>query len=206
MKRGPIAVLAAVLVTSTAAFASLGGWAVVSVRRFRRLVVGKPLQLQWQVRQHGSRRYRPLPTLEARSGRVALPERRGPSRRMAREATEGRSPSRSRRLAGHHRERIRSKQGGAHPLAGGRLDQADSRDGRGAPRDDRDLAFFPSRSGDAVCSRDGMRRVSRPQCRPDQGRGERFRAESLHPEVCRRLLARFLGTPRSAIDQRQANA
>jgi cytochrome c553 len=70
MKRPSIAILAAVLVASTAAFASLGGWAVVSVSKIPDAwVVGKSLQLQWQVRQHGiSPLYDLSPTLEARSG------------------------------------------------------------------------------------------------------------------------------------------
>ena len=70
MKKPSIAILVAVLVVSTAAFASLGGWAVVSVSKIPDAwVVGKPLQLQWQVRQHGISPLHDLsPTLEARSG------------------------------------------------------------------------------------------------------------------------------------------
>ena len=69
MKRLFIAVPAALLL-STAAFAVFGGWAVVSVSKIPDAwIVGKPLQLSWQVRQHG---LTPLPglkpTLEARSG------------------------------------------------------------------------------------------------------------------------------------------
>ena len=70
MKRPSIAILVAALVASTAAFASLGGWAVVSVSKIPDAwVVGKPLQLQWQVRQHGISPLHDLsPTLEARAG------------------------------------------------------------------------------------------------------------------------------------------
>ena len=70
MKRLPIAVLAAVLILSTAAFALSGGWAVVSVSKIPDAwIVGKPLQLSWQVRQHGIAPLEGLkPTLEARSG------------------------------------------------------------------------------------------------------------------------------------------
>lgn len=70
MKRPSIAVLTSALVASTVAFASLGGWAVVSVSKIPDAwVVGKPLQLQWQVRQHGIAPLADLsPTLEARSG------------------------------------------------------------------------------------------------------------------------------------------
>src|SRR5687768_6364362 len=70
MKNVSIVVLAAVLVLSTAAFAFFGGWAVVSVSKIPDAwIVGKPLQLSWQVRQHGTSRMEGLaPTLEARSG------------------------------------------------------------------------------------------------------------------------------------------
>ena len=70
MKRASIVVLAAVLLASTAAFAFLGGWAVVSVSKIPDAwIVGKPLQLSWQVRQHGiSLLPRLEPTLVARSG------------------------------------------------------------------------------------------------------------------------------------------
>jgi hypothetical protein len=70
MKKLPLAVLGAALVLSTAAFASMGGWAVVSVSKIPDAwIAGKPLQLSWQVRQHGMERLAGLePTLEARSG------------------------------------------------------------------------------------------------------------------------------------------
>jgi hypothetical protein len=53
-----------------AAFASYGGWAVVTVSKIPDAwVAGKPLQLSWQVRQHGLEQLYDLqPTLEARSG------------------------------------------------------------------------------------------------------------------------------------------
>jgi hypothetical protein len=58
------------LVASTAAFASMGGWAVVSVSKIPDAwITGKPLQLTWKVRQHGVKELDGLrPTLEARSG------------------------------------------------------------------------------------------------------------------------------------------
>lgn len=69
MKRLAIGITAAMLVASIAAFAS-GGWAVVSVAKVPDAwIAGKPLQLTWQVRQHGVTRIDGLrPTLEARSG------------------------------------------------------------------------------------------------------------------------------------------
>lgn len=70
MKRLSITVLAAVLLLSTAAFVLFGGWAVVSVSKVPDAwIVGKPLQLSWQVRQHGISPLTGLkPTIEARSG------------------------------------------------------------------------------------------------------------------------------------------
>lgn len=64
---------AGVLLVATVAWTSYGGWAVVKVSKIPDAwIVGKPLQLSWQVRQHG---VHPLgaeddlqPTLEARSG------------------------------------------------------------------------------------------------------------------------------------------
>ncbi len=61
------------LSTTIAAYSAFGGWAVVKVSKIPDAwVAGKPLQLSWQVRQHG---VRPMgfedqlrPTLEARSG------------------------------------------------------------------------------------------------------------------------------------------
>ena len=69
MKR-VFALTAALLLVSTAAYASMGGWAVVSVSKIPDAwIAGKPLQLSWQVRQHGLARLAGLePTLEARSG------------------------------------------------------------------------------------------------------------------------------------------
>lgn len=60
----------AFLLVATVAWTSYGGWAVVKVAKIPDAwVVGKPLQLQWQVRQHGVHPAEGLrPTLEARSG------------------------------------------------------------------------------------------------------------------------------------------
>ena len=62
--------LGALVVASTAAFAANGGWAVVSVAKVPDAwIAGKPLQLTWQVRQHGETPLHDLkPTLEARAG------------------------------------------------------------------------------------------------------------------------------------------
>jgi hypothetical protein len=70
MKKFLLVVLAVALVGSSAAFARLGGWAVVSVSKIPDAwIAGKPLQLSWKVRQHGVMRLGDLhPTLEARSG------------------------------------------------------------------------------------------------------------------------------------------
>jgi cytochrome c551/c552 len=62
-----------VLLATTAAYSAFGGWAVVKVSKVPDAwVAGKPLQLSWQVRQHGVRPMGPEdqlhPTLEARSG------------------------------------------------------------------------------------------------------------------------------------------
>ncbi len=69
MKRLVLGILGAVVVASTVAFASMGGWAVVSVMKIPDAwVAGKPLQLTWKVRQHGITLLDNLrPTLEARS-------------------------------------------------------------------------------------------------------------------------------------------
>jgi mono/diheme cytochrome c family protein len=58
------------LFASAAAFTSFGGWAVVKVSKIPDAwIAGKPLQLSWQVRQHGVEPLHGLkPTLEARSG------------------------------------------------------------------------------------------------------------------------------------------
>lgn len=63
-------IVAALAIASTLAFTTMGGWAVVSVSKVPDAwVTGKPLQLTWQVRQHGLTRLTGLrPTLEARSG------------------------------------------------------------------------------------------------------------------------------------------
>jgi hypothetical protein len=54
MKRLLLGILGAVVVASTLAFASMGGWAVVTVMKIPDAwIAGKPLQLAWQVRQHG---------------------------------------------------------------------------------------------------------------------------------------------------------
>ncbi len=70
MKRLSLGMLGAVLVASTVGFISMGGWAVVTVMKIPDAwIVGKPLQLTWQVRQHGVSRLDGLrPTLEARAG------------------------------------------------------------------------------------------------------------------------------------------
>ena len=70
MKRFTIAASLAALIGFAAGFASMGGWAVVSVSKIPDAwVAGKPLQLSWQVRQHGATLlYGLTPRLEARSG------------------------------------------------------------------------------------------------------------------------------------------
>jgi hypothetical protein len=70
MKKLSLGVLGAVLVASTVAFTAMGGWAVVTVSKIPDAwIAGKPLQLTWQVRQHGVSRLDGLrPTLEARAG------------------------------------------------------------------------------------------------------------------------------------------
>jgi len=65
--------IVAVLLVATVAWTSYGGWAVVKVAKIPDAwIVGKPLQLSWQVRQHGVRQLGGdddlRPTLEARSG------------------------------------------------------------------------------------------------------------------------------------------
>ena len=64
------AAIGAPLVAFTLGLTSMGGWAVVSVSKIPDAwIAGKPLQLSWQVRQHGVDELRGLkPTLEARSG------------------------------------------------------------------------------------------------------------------------------------------
>ena len=61
------------LLATTAAYSASGGWAVVKVSKIPDAWdAGKPLQLSWQVRQHGIHSMGPeanlRPTLEARSG------------------------------------------------------------------------------------------------------------------------------------------
>ena len=70
MKRLSPIILAALLVVSAVGFKSMGGWAVVTVSKIPDAwIAGKPLQLSWQVRQHGTTKLTGLrPTLEARSG------------------------------------------------------------------------------------------------------------------------------------------
>ena len=70
MKRFVVVVLAVMVGASTVAFVAAGGWAVVSVAKIGDAwVAGKPLQLTWQVRQHGTTPlYGLQPTLEARAG------------------------------------------------------------------------------------------------------------------------------------------
>jgi cytochrome c2 len=75
MKRLTLGILGAALVASTTALApttraSMGGWAVVKVAKVPDAwVAGKPLQLQWEVRQHGvTPLYDLEPTIEAHNG------------------------------------------------------------------------------------------------------------------------------------------
>jgi hypothetical protein len=70
MKKLALGAIGAVLLASAAAFTSFGGWAVVKVAKVPDAwVAGKPLQLSWQVRQHGVSPLAGLqPTLEARAG------------------------------------------------------------------------------------------------------------------------------------------
>ena len=70
MKRLSPVILAALLAASIVGFKSMGGWAVVTVSKIPDAwIAGKPLQLTWQVRQHGMTPLSGLsPTLEARSG------------------------------------------------------------------------------------------------------------------------------------------
>lgn len=69
MKRLALGIVGAVLVAFTVAFTSMGGWAVVTVSKIPDAwITGKPLQLTWQVRQHGVTLLDGLhPTLEARA-------------------------------------------------------------------------------------------------------------------------------------------
>jgi hypothetical protein len=69
MKKLALVAIGLVLLSS-AAFTSFGGWAVVKVAKVPDAwIAGKPLQLAWQVRQHGVSPLDSLhPTLEARAG------------------------------------------------------------------------------------------------------------------------------------------
>jgi len=73
MKKLVLGAVGGLLLASTAAYSAYGGWAVVKVNKIPDAwVVGKPLILSWEVRQHGIRRMgaedNMIPTLEARSG------------------------------------------------------------------------------------------------------------------------------------------
>ena len=73
MQKPALVVVGALFVAATAAYSAYGGWAVVKVSKIPDAwVVGKPLQLSWQTRQHGVHPLGPgdglQPTLEARSG------------------------------------------------------------------------------------------------------------------------------------------
>jgi hypothetical protein len=70
MKRFSLVGAGAMIVASTAAVASVGGWAVVSISKIPDAwITGKPLQLSWKVRQHGISPLHGLrPTIEARAG------------------------------------------------------------------------------------------------------------------------------------------
>lgn len=70
MKKLAACVVAAFALSTIAAIRWTGGWAVVTVSKIPDAwVAGKPLQLSWQVRQHGIGALNGLqPTLEARAG------------------------------------------------------------------------------------------------------------------------------------------
>jgi len=73
MKKLALGAAGTLLLATTAAYSAFGGWAVVKVSKVPDAwVAGKPLQLSWQVRQHGIHPLGPEanlhPTLEARSG------------------------------------------------------------------------------------------------------------------------------------------
>ena len=70
MKRLSAGLAGAVLIASAVGFKAMGGWAVVSINKIPDAwIAGKPLQLSWQVRQHGVTQLEGLhPVLEARSG------------------------------------------------------------------------------------------------------------------------------------------
>ena len=61
MKRVSPGILGAALIAFTAGFVWMGGWAVVTVSKIPDAwIAGKPLQLSWQVRQHGEERLKGL--------------------------------------------------------------------------------------------------------------------------------------------------
>jgi mono/diheme cytochrome c family protein len=70
MKKLALGAVGVVLAASAVALTSYGGWAVVKVAKIPDAwIAGKPLQLSWQVRQHGVSPVDGLrPTLEARAG------------------------------------------------------------------------------------------------------------------------------------------
>src|SRR4051812_20714768 len=70
MKNLALGAVGVVLLSAISAFSYSGGWAIVKVAKIPDAwVVGKPLQLTWQVRQHGVTRLGGLhTTIEARSG------------------------------------------------------------------------------------------------------------------------------------------
>ena len=71
MRRAIVGFVGMLVVAGSVGFGGSGGWAVVTVSKVPDAwVAGKPLQLSWQVRQHGREALRGLkPTVEARSGR-----------------------------------------------------------------------------------------------------------------------------------------
>jgi mono/diheme cytochrome c family protein len=73
MKKLAPGAVGVLLLATTAAYSAFGGWAVVKIDKVPDAwVVGKPLTLSWEVRQHGVHRLGPedhlSPTIEARSG------------------------------------------------------------------------------------------------------------------------------------------
>lgn len=74
MKKLALGVVAVALLASVFAFTSAGGWAVIKVAKVPDAwIAGKPLQLSWQVRQHGVEPAEGLtPILEARSGTTVI--------------------------------------------------------------------------------------------------------------------------------------
>jgi mono/diheme cytochrome c family protein len=70
VKKLALGAIGVVLLSSAAAFTTFGGWAVVKVAKIPDAwIAGKPLQLAWEVRQHGVSPLQGLqPKLEGRSG------------------------------------------------------------------------------------------------------------------------------------------